>query len=396
MSQAEQVHDILVAEIQGGRWELDARVPTIEALAQQSGLSRWPIERAYKMLRDEGRLRSNGKRGTFLHSLLPQGGQPSGWIGVLLSVDPPRVAWHVQLRLHEVMAAISERGYAAEVVYRNSSLNLEEVDRIGRVFSPRVMGVVSFCSLPDRAMRLEIPVDRLPMVFQHADGDACLPRIDEDRRQAAYLLTRKLIERGHSRIALCCMPHLANSWELADRAEGHVRAMEEAGLAVNTRAIEDSGDQAVDADAMAAQFLASHADATAIVSVTGFMARKLIAAAEAHGIRIPADLSVASLRPGPATENPSGSQLASTDPKLGQQMHYCLNALEEAIRSRRYPVAQMLVTPGFIEGHTVGPPRLQAADPTVTPDARGKARSVSGSSISDYASSKGVGVGEER
>jgi len=66
---AEQVYDILCEEIHAGRWKIGERLPSITALAEQSGLSRMPIQRAFENLRKEGYVTQKRRVGTFLTSL---------------------------------------------------------------------------------------------------------------------------------------------------------------------------------------------------------------------------------------------------------------------------------------------------------------------------------------
>ncbi|MCX7012728.1 MAG: winged helix-turn-helix domain-containing protein, partial [Candidatus Sumerlaeota bacterium] len=84
LSLSEQIHDILLRQIHAGRWKIGDRLPSISALAAESGLSRQPIQQAFDSLRAEGYVRSEQGNGTFLASVLPEGKSPIGAIGIVM------------------------------------------------------------------------------------------------------------------------------------------------------------------------------------------------------------------------------------------------------------------------------------------------------------------------
>ena len=88
-----QVREILLEEILSGRWETGARLPSVAALARQSGLSRWPIQEAFESLRKMGYLRQTERSGTFLETLTPEGRQPLGILGVALLLSEEEKTW---------------------------------------------------------------------------------------------------------------------------------------------------------------------------------------------------------------------------------------------------------------------------------------------------------------
>ena len=99
-SLVDQVCEILLEEIHGGRWEVGERLPGASALAEESGLSRSPIQRAFEKLRERGYLRQEHRSGTYLASIYPKGLAPGGSIGIAIVLKEQGGQWYTFPHTH--------------------------------------------------------------------------------------------------------------------------------------------------------------------------------------------------------------------------------------------------------------------------------------------------------
>jgi GntR family transcriptional regulator/MocR family aminotransferase len=72
LNYAEQVYDILVGEIELGRWKVNERLPGVINLAKELNFGTKTVQTAYDRLKSEGYVRTLGYRGTFLKSTHPR------------------------------------------------------------------------------------------------------------------------------------------------------------------------------------------------------------------------------------------------------------------------------------------------------------------------------------
>jgi LacI family transcriptional regulator len=127
-----------------------------------------------------------------------------------------------------------------------------------------------------------------------------LPSLRMDDRAAAAELTRRLIERGHRRIAFVQGPPEQSASAL--RLRGYREAMAGAGLEVDPAWIR-AGDFRFESGRAAAQaLLALEPRPTAVFASNDDMALGVLAAAQAQGLRLPQALSVVGFDDAPAAE----------------------------------------------------------------------------------------------
>lgn len=164
----DQVHGILCEEIHRGRWRFGDRLPSITDLAEESGLSRMPIQQSFERLENEGYVRRQERVGTFLVSVMPQSGTPRGAIGILMLADEefrdtnPLLTSHH--RVQKILEAAVQIGYQIETVYLRKNDDWDSTDALGGPFSDRVKGIISLHPFPHPNPEI-LPEDRLPLVF---------------------------------------------------------------------------------------------------------------------------------------------------------------------------------------------------------------------------------------
>jgi GntR family transcriptional regulator of arabinose operon len=366
LTYAEQVHDILCQEIHSGHWQVGERMPSLAELVDLSGLSMSPIRQAVEMLAGEGYIRQAMRKGTYLKAILPQGRTPLGAIGVVkLALEPWTYATHpaIQWRVHEIQQAASERNYTTEVAYLQKGEGWDSIDLVGGRFSEQVKGIISLYPFP-HPTSVKVPSDRIPLVFLGTHEDGCSPCVTGDLTEGAYQLTKRVIEAGHRQVVLHCHPDLIKPMQSPhpEILSGHERAMAEAGLAVNRDALQlsvaNSGAQTMRS---LREFIERFSEATAIVTMSGSDALSIIEVADMLGIRVPEDLSVATLAPGLSNPLDSDKRLTSLSYDYKRLNAAAFDLLFEMIKTRRSPFTRLALTPSVRQGDTLGPPRREGA-----------------------------------
>ncbi|QHT60214.1 LacI family transcriptional regulator [Paenibacillus lycopersici] len=158
--------------------------------------------------------------------------------------------------------------------------------------------VANINGLLDNGQRMVLIDRRLEDEDSAIQGDsgkeASLPKLDlvaEDNVQSAYELTKALLDEGHVRIGAVNGPTRVSTGR--DRLEGVLRAMKERG--VEDRLLLYSGDFSAEGGVRAVrQFLNEAEKPTAIVSLNNQMSLGVLLELVRSGLRIPADMAVAS------------------------------------------------------------------------------------------------------
>jgi GntR family transcriptional regulator of arabinose operon len=354
-----QVREILLEEILSGRWQPGDRLPSVAALAQKSGLSRWPIQEAFETLRNEGYLRQSERSGTFLESMNPRGHSPLGTVGIAMLLREDHQRWsttpYSEYRLSRVLAVAEERRYAAEIKYLRPEDDWSQLDRAGGrgVFGEHVMGVISLYPFPHAPKDTLTPND-LPFVHLGSNSHVCLPTVAGDTITGFYRMTRRVIEEGHRDIICLCDPS-DTEWETRGRLLGHERAMREAGLEVNYAACERSRTLAEgDLSALRA-FVDEFRSATAVVCMWGMVSAQLVEVAEMMGIRVPDHLSITAHG---ASTMGSRRDLIMThlEYDMDALVHTCFDLLAEQESTRRTHRTLVLGSARVREGASLKPP----------------------------------------
>ena len=359
-----QVYEILREEICAGRWQVGQRLPGVPTFADETGLSRWPLQRAFEKLREEGYLRQEKRVGSFLASVNPKDAGARGVVGIAMPVldggDEPVTYQHLPHRLRFIIEGATERGYLTQVKYLRDSDDWRQISRRGAVFSDRVEGVISLFAFPHaREEDLALDADRLPFVFWGSNSSSCLPVVAGDTHSGFYRLTHKLIALGHKDIIMCIHDPQESERERENRFLGHERAMREARLEANHEAAEWSRRlQAGDLSGVR-EFLERFGEATAIISVALGLTHDIIAVAELMGWRVPEDVSVTGH--GLPLMRPHDPDHALTRLRYDekQAVDGCFTLLEQQRTKRRCLTARLLLCPTIEEGRSIAPPRQE-------------------------------------
>jgi DNA-binding LacI/PurR family transcriptional regulator len=357
---AEQVYDALCREIHAGRWQVGDRLPGASALAEMSGLSHNVVQRALEALREDGYVRQEKRRGTFLQSHLPRGAKSKGVIGIAMTKSEELSNYHFDhvylSRMHSVIKGATDRGYTTEVLcLPDGDEGWDMVDVRGASFSERVVAIISLH--PFARYKLPPPEEeRLPLVFFEAPGEESRPTVHHDAVFAAYQATRLAIDAGHRDIILYAgRPHPDCGFEKS--YEGYERAMRQAGLSINDKAIEQSLAHHNDDLTLMRQFLVEHGSATALFTLTSAKARRFVSLCDVLGIEIPGDLTLVSQASAPMRTNDEHKTISGSRARTSETVKSCFAILEEMLQSGTTARRCIVLQPDAVRENSLGPPR---------------------------------------
>ena len=167
-----------------------------------------------------------------------------------------------------------------------------ERDMLALLGSIRPAGVLLTPPNSDHAVVLDI-LDAAGVAYARISPEMDLGRgvsVRMDERQAAFDMTRHLIERGHQRIAHISGPATYAASRL--RREGYEQALKEAGLPESPASIIE-GDFTFASGITGVERLLAGERPTAIFAANDDMALGVLQGAAAAGLSVPSDLSVA-------------------------------------------------------------------------------------------------------
>ncbi len=361
---AEQVYDALCREIHSGRWKVGDRLPGASALADMSGLSHNVVQRALESLREDGYVRQEKRKGTFLKSILPEGVKSKGVIGIAMTKTEESSSYHfdhVHLsRLHSIIKKATELGYTTEVMCQEEHDQWELIDHVDGPFGNRVKGII--CLHPfEKTEKPELGDERIPMVFMEAPQGICTPVVYHDGEYAIYEATRMAIEAGHTEISMYAgKPHPDCGLEVS--CNGYRRAMRDHGLVPNEEAIHASISDESDDMANLREFIVRFSSSTAILTITSAKARRFVSVCDVLGIRISQDLSLLSQASAPMRLDENQHKITGMKANMERTVTYTFQVLEELINHRRSSISKIVLKPEIVSGHTLGPPRVCTPD----------------------------------
>lgn len=163
-----------------------------------------------------------------------------------------------------------------------------------------------------------------------------IPWVGAGNRKGSYAATRHLLRLGHRRIA-----HIQGPKQFlvsSERYQGYCEALDEAGITPDPTLVLEGDFMPVGGQRCASKLLALPEPPTAIFAANDLMAYGVLAAAEAAGVRVPADLSLIGFDDIPlsAHTRPALTTLRQPFYALGQ---YAIELLLSQVESPR-PVNQ--------------------------------------------------------
>ena len=367
LNYAEQLFDILVGEIELGRWKVNDRLPGVISLAKELQFGTKTVQSAYERLKQEGYVNTLGYRGTYLKSLHPQAPATVGKIGVLVSQEQtgqPLILWYE----HVILLRARRKDLLIETKVLPDGLDVREANRKGALFEDDVTGIISLA--PFRMpVRFGDESGALPIVFLCPPFERCAPKVCADVRDAYYDLTSRLIRYGHSRVVFSEDSEEPDPRQTIMHREGYLEAMQEHGLPVDrdlmkaSRDVRNSETSSVTDHLKAIVRSKPGQRPTAVVAGSLGRGMALTRVAPLLKIKIPDDLSVVTIG-SDRLDGQSGKQITGMLPDFDHMVEMCLAMLEQQKLSGKSNFTKIHVRMHFVPGDTIRalkPQRGQAA-----------------------------------
>jgi GntR family transcriptional regulator of arabinose operon len=286
-----QVSEVLIQRILSGEWPTGASLPAEPTLCVEFAVARGTVRQALSKLEDEGYIRRERGRGTFViwgsEHARAQGlsGSQIGFVvpyvrdsfvpAILLGAERAAAQQGLSITFKHVENSPERQGTVLEdlvvqhlagiVLYPVDSVHIEPMNRLIRIGYPMV--------LVDRYLR----------------GVVC-DYVMSDHFGGALRATQHLIELGHERIGF--VSWYDPSISLEHRAAGYQRALAEAGLPHDPKLMfEVEGYPTVDLDPLC-NFLTQQPNISAILAANDQIALAVYQAARSVGRHIPYDLAL--------------------------------------------------------------------------------------------------------
>lgn len=376
---SEQVYDILVGEIELGRWQADERLPGVINLAKELNFGTKTIQTAYDRLKADGYVRTLGYRGTFLKSTHPRSKKgTTRKIGVLVSPEQtgdPLILWYE----HVILLGAHRQNMVTEVKVQPPDIDSCQANRAGTLFARGCAGIISLTPFRP-ARRYGDSSDDLPLVFLVPPYESCAPKVCADVREAYYDLTCRVIRAGHQNIVFSEDSIEPDPRQTEMHRKGFLDAMEEHGLRVEWKAhqkslkVVNTDRGGVGQHLRELTALDRNKRPTAVVAGSLGRAMALVRVGPSEGIDIPGDLSVVSI----GSDESSGKKITGMLPDFDHMVDTCLAMLERQNKYGRSDYTAVEVRMHFVAGQTLRDlggrrPRRSAA-PALKHDAQNLSR----------------------
>lgn len=362
---AEQIYDILVGEIERGRWQVNDRLPGVIALSRKLGFGTKTIQTAYDRLKEDGYVRMLGYRGTYLKCQHPLSSSPEGMLGILISekqAGDPLVLWYE----HVILQQARRKNLVIDLRVLPATLAAHRVREPGALFNQNVQGIISL--LPFRSvMRSGNSPGLLPLVFLCPPYETCSPKVCADVREAYFDLTARAIRYGHQRVVFSEDSVEPDPRQTELHREGYLEAMAAHDLPVDyawieaSRKVRNADLSTVNEYVQSLLRTPQNRRPTAIIA--GSLGRNTVLnrMAPSYRLNIPSDLSVVSI--GSAyLDGRKGLQVTGMLPDFDRMVEQCLALLHEQRTSDRCEFTSLFMRMHFVEGVTLAPrPGFQAA-----------------------------------
>lgn len=262
-----RVETDLRAKIQNGHWPIGTMLPGRAKLAKQYGVALGTLDRAVTRLLEEGLLRADAGRGTFVARSRPAASSPEEFpirrpesdvfpgeysrglkkpatLGIVARLNTPAqmklnmVEFYIPSVLQNLEATFSEAG--GKTHFFNRARDEGDSIAMAQALDALVARGVDAIAVIDihndagtaPAVMAELRDLTVPLVFISA-GETCRPHwhVLYDNKSAGYNAARHVLEEGYTRL-LFVAPYQA-SW-VEERIEGVYEAIRDLGLAPET------------------------------------------------------------------------------------------------------------------------------------------------------------------
>jgi alanine racemase len=285
----------------------------------------------------------------------PRRERATGAIGLLV----PELGNPIFPSLAQRMEARATAAGLASILCNTAGSTFRESDYVHMLLERRVDGMIFIsCEMTDLAVdhshyaRLVAAGARLVFV-NGAAGGLDVPTVGVDERAAGELATRHLLERGHRRIGFVAGP--AHYLPTHEKAAGRLAALRAAGVPAD--GLVAHGPFSVQGGRLALRdLIARPAEErpTGLICSSDLMAIGAVLEAEAHGLRVPDDLSVVGfdgIEAG-AWTNP---QLTTIEQPIEEIATTAVEALRTLIAEPDRQLPRYVFRPKLVERGSTGP-----------------------------------------
>lgn len=372
-SKHRDVYEYLKLRILNGTFSPGQILPSQAELMRQFQVSRITTNSALQILQQEKLVVRKIGVGTFVAD--PSAGEPEltevktdespyGLIGFLLpsaegSFGPGLIA------AVEKVGADNHLDLLLAFTHDDQTIEQQAIERLMR---HHIKGLILYPVVGDyyNPAILQLAVNRFPMVLV----DKKLPGVGvsscvSDNEQGAYLLTRKLIDNGHSQI-LFYSTDLERTSSLWDRFIGFRRALDESGLAFDSDTqlligrTEPSGKSTIDSIRRVERAIQAQSGVTAIFATNERLATESLAAVRGIGLHVPRDISIVCFDGLPVPNSEwNFTRIVQNENSLGNRAVEILVAEIEGERNGSGP-EEVVVPVRLEEGHSVAAAKLIA------------------------------------
>ena len=287
---SERIAGEVRAAILAGRHRPGERIESENELAARYQVSRQTVRKALAALIEQGYLRAEHGRGTFVAERSRPGSRNIAVVTTYLAdYIFPRVIQGIDQEL-------AEHGYSILLKSTRNARHLEAryleelADKAidGLIIEPSKSQI--FCR--HAALYEHFDARGIPYVFIQGCFESMRdrPHVLLDDAGGGYLITKHLLSLGHRRIAGIFK---ADDTQGVERHRGYVRALQEAGVLYDPdRVLWYHTEDRTVAPAAGAAVLARRGGMDAVVCYNDEIAVSVIRALEAEGLRVPEDISV--------------------------------------------------------------------------------------------------------
>lgn len=280
-----------------GVFEPHQPFPTLGEISSTYGVSDITARRVFRELKSQGRIITQGRRGTFIAPFLQKQTVymclPKAQLSFIASASPQETSFFSKFFEH-----YHRQGFDQQFEIKMISIEFCLRNPAAIADCPLFVTMESLLNVYDG--KVEINQERLALVQQHGkaivfrslmgmvDG---VDQVSVDFRHAFEQIVHYLADLGHQHIGMLC-GMLSNLW-LKPRFEGFLNALSSEGLTCDPRLVEITNgiDPQQDYDAVE-RILTQSPRATAIVCANDSRAIHVLEYCKAKGIAVPDDLAI--------------------------------------------------------------------------------------------------------
>jgi LacI family transcriptional regulator len=355
----EQLEDALRREILDGRFRHGERLPSVRELAATFRVSKSTAANAIRHLRQQGFLRTREKKGVFLPSRA--GGsaprrQRTGNIGVFAQGAGDALRERPYFETFNGISGLAEARGCKVLYLGTAEADAEERNAATPLGIRDIDGLVYIIvERPSGTFVREIRKRDLPFVTTDwFDAEFGADGVVMDNLTGTREVMRHLLGLGHRRIAFI---NSLGGQSAEERLAAYKDGVAEAGLPFDPRLVRSAVPHVMGGrDAMRELLPLSP---TAVFAFSDFLGLGAILAAEADGLAVPDDLSVACFgNEGAALAQGLGKRLTTVDVDFREMGRAAAQALLKRMDGHNGPAEMIQVEARLVVGDTTGACRL--------------------------------------